>query len=622
VWGPGAARSFTLQGWVLGTAGNDIQVKFSIYDVTLYGDVVGETSVTVSPETTWQQLQQVDIDLLPAFEGNTLEVEAVVSAGTTGSVWFDDIQLLEQQPLPVSAFLKYPNFRGYLWSNGPQTIQLETEVPEPAGMTVQATLQPEGGGSIISTVTAPASTTQELDIDGTGLALGSYLLQTSLLNSSQQVVATYPPYRVTKVSAAFKSSLLNYIDTDNFLVTNGQKVFVWGAYDRWSSVRCNQNCLFTQEAGYLAIPGFNGLTTMQSYQATKLNAEMNILPAAGINVSPTDDQLTPWLEADNSVGVGHLQIVNNWVEGSPARPIWARNITDTQLWQLAASDMQGKPGGLGYYPYDEPEPSLIPSVFAQYQVLAPGNPGSITFGTLGDVARVFRWRDTSDVLSSDPYPVGVGPDTLDAAYGATLSPPMMRTWIQTYWTEQQVYNSRPVWMVLQDFLLAGEFPTYEQLKQQAYNAIINGATGIMWWGFVSELGLEYEWYDVGGAAGQQHYFDFQQISGEVNGLQPFLISPSQPNLVQSVSNTSNIQYLVKANSTEIVIFASNVSEDAVGSVTFTLPSSVVPTAGSTVQVYSETVSGVTRTLPLINNTFTDNFAAYDVHVYIVSTLQQ
>jgi len=619
--GAGAAQSYTLQGWVMGTAGNNIQVKLAVYDLTRYGDVVGETTVTVSPGTTWQQLQRVDIDLLPPFDGDTLEVEAVVIAGTTGSVWFDDLQLLEQLPLPVSAFLKYPNFRGYLWSDVPQqTILLETEVPQPAGMRVQAALQQEGG-DVISTVTQPASATQELQFDGSSLALGSYLIRTSVLNSSNQVVATYPAYRVTKVSAAFKASLLNYIDTDNFLITNGHKVFLWGAYDRWSSVRC-KTCVFNNEAGYLAIPGFNGMTTMQSYHATDLQAEMSILPGAGVSAIPSDDQLTPWLEADNSVGVGHLQIVNNWVEGNPARPIWARNMTDTQLWQLAASAMLGKPGGLGYYPYDEPDPSLIPSVFSQYQVLAPGNPGSITFGTLGDCARVFRWRDTSDVLSSDPYPVGAEPDVLDAAYGATLSPPMMRTWIQTYWTVQQVYGSRPVWMVLQLFDQKGNFPSYEQLKQQAYNAIINGATGIMWWGFVSGLGLEYEWYVVGGQAGQQHYFDFQEISSEVMGLEPFLISPPQPSLVQAVSNTSQIQYIVKANSNQILIIASNVSEDSVGSVTFTLPQSVVPAAGSAVQVYSETVSGATRTVPLVNNTFTDTFNAYDVHIYIVSTSRQ
>jgi hypothetical protein len=603
--GPSSARSYTLQGWVMGSAGTDTQVKLSVHDFTDGDDVAGETTV-VNPGTSWQQLQQVDIDLLPIHDGDTLEVDATVTGGTIGTVWFDDIQLVEQLPPPISAFLLYPNFRGYLWSGGPQTIRLDVEVPQPSGMTVQAVLQVEGG-SAVSTVNQPASTTQELDFDGSGLASGSYLIQATLLNASGQMVASYPAYRVTVVDATFKNSLINYIDTDNFLVRNGQKRFVWGVYDRWSSHRCN-TCLFTNENSYLQIPGFNNLTTVGNYQDTELDAEMNILPFAGVDVISTNDQLTPWLQAVNSVGVGHLQIVNNWVQGNAARPVWANSISDVSLWQLAASAMNGAPGGLGYYPYDEPDPSQIPTVFSQYQVLRTGNPGSVNFGTLADTAQIFRWRDVSDVLSCDPYPVGDKPGLDESHYGATLSPPMMRTSISTKATVQQVYGSRPVWMVLQLFDLNSQFPTYQQMKQQAYKAIINGATGLMWWGFVSEKGIEYEWYV---ANNQQPYFDFKQLAGEVMGLEPFLISPQQPSLVQSVSN-SNIEYLVKGNSSQIVIFASNFWEDSLGNVTFTLPSSV-STSGTTVQVYSEN-----RTVPLNGGSFTDTFIGYDVHVYIVS----
>lgn len=603
--GAGSARSYTLQAWVMGTPGNDIQVKLSVHDATDRGDIVGETTV-VNPGTTWTQLQKVDIDLLPIHDGDTLEVDVVVTGGTTGTVHFDDVQLIEQLPLPISAFLLYPNFRGYLWSDGPQNIRLRVDVPQPSGMSVQAVLQAEGGNSV-STVTQPASATQELDFDGTALALGSYLLQATLLNNSGQMVASFPAYRVTKVDPTFRASLVNFIDTDNFLVHKGQKVFVWGAYDRWSSHRCTI-CLFTNESSYLAIPGFNNLSTVGSYQDTDLNAEMNILPFASVNTTSTSDQLTPWLQAVDSVGVGHLQIVNNWVEGSPGRPLWASSMTDLELWQLAASAENGKPGALGYYAYDEPDPSAIPTVFLQYEVLRNENPGSVNFGTLADPARMFRWRDISDVASADPYPVGIQPGADEVHYGARLSPPIMRTSIWTNAIVQQVYSSRPVWMVLQDFQLNGQFPSYQQLKKQAYKAIINGATGLMWWGFVSEKGLEYEWYVVGN---QQPYFDFQRIAGEVMGLQPFLISPPQPSLVQSVSD-SHIEYLVKANSSQILIFASNFSENSLGSLTFTLAPSVTPN-GTTVQVYSES-----RTVALSGSSFTDNFDAYDVHVYIVA----
>lgn len=601
--GLGAVRSYTLQGWAMTSPGSDLQVKVSVHDQTLQGAVVGETAM-ITPGTTWTLFQQTNIDLLPVHDGDTLSVQAVVQ-GTKGKAWFDDIELVEQLPLPISAFLLYPNYKGYLWGNGPQTIRLGVEVPSPTNMSVMATLEVEGGNTV-TTIQQPAQTIQELDFDGSGLARGSYLVNATLLDATGNVAGSYPTYRINKVDATLQSTLTNYIDSDNFLVRKGHKHFVWGVYDRWSTHRCLQ-CTSTSEAGYLQIPGFNGLTTIQNYSDTLLNSEMNILPFAGVNVTPSNDQLTPWLAAVDSVGVGHLQIVNNWISGSPARPNWAANLTDSQLWQMLTGTQAGKPGGLGYYTYDEPTSNMIPTVFGQWPSLSAGDPGGVLFGTLARVSQVFRWRDMADVMSCDPYPVGNIPDLDDIAYGATTSPPMVRTSIWTRQAVQQSYGSRAVWMVLQLFDLNNQFPTYAQMRTQVYKAIINGATGILWWGFVSQQGIEYEWDVVGN---QQPYFDFKKLSQEVLALDPILISQPRPDLLNSVSSP-NVEFLVKAGSgpTQTVVFASNFTEAPIGNVAFSLsPSS---------PQNSVTVYGEGRTLPVTGGVFTDSFNGYDVHVYLV-----
>jgi hypothetical protein len=601
--GPGAARSYTIQGWVQGTQGTDAQVKLAIHDQTQGGLVIGETNY-ITPGTSWELIQQTNIDLLPLHDGDTLSVQAI-GQGSRGEVWFDDIQLIEQLPPPVSSFLLYPNYQGQLWGNGPQTIRMEVEVPNPSGMTVVETLE-DTNSNVIQTITQPAAALQEIDFNSSALATGTYLVETTLTNSSAETVATYPAYRVIKTDPTYQTTLLNYIDTDNFLVSNGQKEFVWGVYDRWSSNRCT-TCVFTNENGYLTIPGFNGLSTIGSYQDTMQNAVMGILPFAGVNVEPSNNQLIPWLQAVNSVGVGQLQIVNNWVEGAHGFPSWATGMDNQALWQMATQSMNNQHGSLGFYTYDEPDPFMIPTAYYQHVSLL--TPGEVGFGTLSSVQPVFRWRDMNDVLSCDPYPVGQVPDADEAAEGATLSPPMMRTSMWTRDTVSQVYGSRPVWMVLQLFDLNGDFPTYAQMKIQAYKAIINGANGILWWGFVSEKGIEWEWYVE---LNQQPYFDFKQISGEVMGLKQFLILPPQQQLLSSVSSPK-IEYLVKNNGTQIVIFASNFSDQPIGNITFTLaPGTSV--ANVPVTVYSEN-----RTVPLNGgNSFTDNFNGYDVHVYTLN----
>ena len=610
----GAPLSYTLQGWVMTSAGSDITVKLSIHDATHNGDVAAETDA-VSPGPTWKSVQRTNIDFLPIHVGDTLSIQFVVQ-GTTGMAWLDDVQLVPQQPLPISAYLLYPNYKGYLWGNGPQTIRLQVEVANPANMSVSASLQAEGGNTV-NTVKQPAQTTQEIDFDGSSLSPGNYLINTTLLDANGNPVAVYSAYRVQKTDPSFQSTLVNYIDTDNFLVRQSQKHFVWGVYDRWSAHRCGAPggvpCVSTNESTYLLIPGFNSLSTVGSYGDTLLNAEMNILPFAGVDASSSNDQLTPWLAAlgtvgpAGGVGMGHLQIVNNWVTGNRARPAWAKSLTDPQMWQVLTSTQTGKPGGLGYYTYDEPLSDLIPTVYGQWPTLSSGDPGGVLFGTLARISQVFRWRDMADVMSADPYPVGNVPDLNDAAYGASLSPPMMRTSIWTREVVRQSYGSRAVWMVLEDFDANGQFPNFTQLRTQAYKAIINGATGILWWGFVSEKGLEYEWYVVGN---QQSYFDFKQLSQEIMALEPILISPPRPDLVSSVSN-SNVEYLVKAgtNPNETVILSSNFSDQPIGSVIFKVSSS---SPQSTVTVYGEN-----RTLPISGGSFTDNFNGYDVHVYII-----
>jgi|GEM_PF-2010260 len=616
-----ANTSYTVGVWVRASSGSNLQLQVELNDATDSGLSVGSSGAAVPISTTWTHITIPDFDLLSFLHaGDSIQTRLVVSAPSgqtpTGTLWFDDVTAQPEIPLPISTFLLYPNFRGYLWQNGPQTIRLHVEVANPTGMTAQIVLQTEGG-SVVNTVSQPAQSTQEIDVDGSSLPLGSYLIHTNLLDSSGNIVFSYPDYRVTKVSAAFQASLVNYIDTDNFLVHNGQKEFVWGVYDRTSGLRCSL-CMYTTAAAYETnIAGFNNMGTLANYQDTQLNAVNNFAPWSAMSPGPPAvyDYLDPALQALQARGVGYIQTVNNWISSNKYRPFWAASLTDPQLWQLAGSMLNGKPDGLGYYTYDEPTLNLMPSVFAQYQTLKQYNPGSVTWGALISASQIYRWRDMSDVIGCDPYPVGLPVGADEYAAGSPIesitSPsyiaPTVRVSLWTKGTEQQVFNSRPVWMVPQLWKQWGKFPTYEEMKESAYKAIIGGANGIMWWGFVSGVGIEGEWYNNNDP---QAYFDFKRLSTEVQGLNSFLITPPQPQDLASVSSPQ-IETLVKANSTQLVIFATSDSASPVSNVTFNL-ASVVPT-GSTVTVYSEN-----RTVPLNGMSFTDSFNPYEAHVYIIT----
>src|SRR5207302_6068842 len=162
-----SARSYTLQGWIMASAGSDTQVKLAIHDETCGGDIVGSIPLT-TPGKTWTLIQRQNIDLDPIHDGHTLSVKTIAQ-GTTGTAWISNVQVIEQRPLPVSASLLYPNYKRFLWGNGPLTSRLQDEVPNPAGMQVSATLQTEAGKTI-TTIQQSAQDTQELDFDGSTLA--------------------------------------------------------------------------------------------------------------------------------------------------------------------------------------------------------------------------------------------------------------------------------------------------------------------------------------------------------------------------------------------------------------------------------------------------------------------
>ena len=570
--------------------------------------------------TNWTFISLPDLDLLALHNGDQLRTRLAVSAPSgqtpSGTLWFDDVTAQPETPLPISTFLLYPNFRGYLWQSGPQQIRLHVEVGSPSGMTAQIVVQTEGG-STVNTVQQAAQATQEIDVDGSQLALGSYLIHTNLLDSSGSVVSSYPDYRVTKVSGAFQASLVNYVDTDNFLVHNGQKEFVWGVYDRTSSIRCNVCMYRTAQEYETAIKGFDGKGTLANYQDTHTNALINFAPWSAMSPGPPAiyDQLDPALQSLQSLGVGYLQTVNNWVSANRYRPFWAKSLSDERLWELAGKMMRGKRGGIGYYTFDEPRLDELPTVFDQYKVLRENNSGSIALGALINSNQIFRWRDAADAIGCDPYPVGIPLNADEYALGLKLvmpslpayEPPMLRIPLWTRETERQVDRARPVWMVLQLFRQWRKFPTYDQMKYAAYSSIIQGANGVLWWGFVSGAGIEAEWVN----GNKQAYFDFKRLSDEVTGLKSFLIAPPQPGYLTSVSNVS-VATLVKSDANEVVIFASNNSPNELSDVKFLLAG--VPKMPDSVSVYGEN-----RMLHLDSKGyFSDSFGGYQAHVYMLN----
>src|SRR6185437_5514850 len=114
---------YTLGAWVKASSGSNLQARLYLFNDTA-GTLPVASSNPTAIGTDWTHITLTHVDLLPLHKGDALRTRLIVSApkgeAPKGSLWFDDVTAQPELPLPISGFLLYPNFRGYLWQDGPQ----------------------------------------------------------------------------------------------------------------------------------------------------------------------------------------------------------------------------------------------------------------------------------------------------------------------------------------------------------------------------------------------------------------------------------------------------------------------------------------------------------------------
>src|SRR5205823_5009544 len=256
-------------------------------------------------------------------------------------------------------------------------------------------------------------------------------------------------------------------------------------------------------------------------------------------------------------GVMYLQ-TGNCFDKYPADPTFPINSSDSYVATLGAHA-----GSAGYYTIDECLSSLQAGALAQYQRLRSLDADSMTFGPLLGNPDIVLWRDSADVLGSDPYPLfGAEPSG-----GYNLA--QVADW--TGLTRTAVKDARPFMTVLQFFKFTsqGRFPTLAEMRNMAYMAIVEGARGLWWW----SLGTS-ALQDVcaGWCAEKTTYMNnLKSVVNEIAALEPALIADDASGLLTGNSNTAAIRTKVKVVGTTGYVFAYNYTRTT-QSTTFTLSS--------------------------------------------------
>lgn len=172
---------------------------------------------------------------------------------------------------------------------------------------------------------------------------------------------------------------------------------------------------------------------------------------------------------------------------------------------------------------------------------------------------------------------------------------------------QQYNKSYMVWM--QGFGANGyRNLTYDEIRYHAFSAVVQGVKKMYFW--TDEAGWT---NDTMTALVTQMISQIQEIGNEMNtGI------TNDPAISVSVPDSNQLTYRHGINGSRHVILAMNIanrnsaSGTTLTNVEFSLPNG---TNTSSITVLDEPSAGLSRTIDVLNNKFTDTFAPFAVHVY-------
>jgi hypothetical protein len=590
--------TYEIAGWIktsgLGATRTG-SVRICLSAPNTYPPIYGSGCTALTTGTAdWTYFQQTDISVA---SDTMARFSMGVYGEPDGTAWFDSVEL-RRQKLPLQVFMQYPNYRGQLFDDQPQsarfTVQLDaTDVGPLSAYLVSATVTDESTGGVViqNSIAAAASFTTNLDFGG--LAMNKpYLAKFKLVNAAtgaEVPSTTFPAYRIVKASGAVRNAMNVSVDAQNRFLLKGVPSFLLGVYDSglgYTSLESSWQSTLTTERRLFELP---------------INLYLNYWYGNAANAS-----MMPLMNVLQTHGISMLTNANcsGSVAAAATGPNWFLQSTDDIVAQRSTH-----PGFAGYYAADECQAPIAADVFANYQRMQRLDPGGVALGTLLPNFDLPFWRDSVDILATDPYPiVGAQPATgypLSAVSDAARA------------VNNALFGSRPFVMTLQFFLGTSNshWPTYQEIRSMSYAAITEGANGLFYWslgaGALAYIcdGSDAAHSPAGSSSWCQvridEFTNLKTVLTEIQALEPALVTPDRPDLLVGNSNGA-IHTRVKATSAASYMIAFN---------TAATPQTV--TLQWAQPLHSVALQNTGLPVTAVGSQFTDTFGPYEARVYVI-----
>ena len=372
-------------------------------------------------------------------------------------------------------------------------------------------------------------------------------------------------------------------DSDGMLKIDGQRRFVIGSYHLPDDPQPFQK---------LAKIGFNLVHTGAD------SAQLRKAREAGLK---TWISLGGWnLQQENRSRARIKKIVSAF-KNQPALLFWES--VDEPAWTWKKTTRRVPPEPL-IREYD-----FVKSLDASHLMYLNHAPANL-------VTTLQKYNPTTDIVACDIYPVippGIREQYAlnpDGRQGDFLNCFVSQVGEYTRKMRRVAGPNRPVFMVLQGFAWEmlrkpGDrdtskilFPTYAQTRFMAYDAIVNGANGILYWGTAYTPRNNPFWSSL------------SRTTRELAQLENVLSAPDVPRkpvpIYHEMGHSLDRGVVFKLKSAPEGIFLLSVNED---------PNPVKITWTKLKKFHQAIVVGENRTLPIQGCHLTDTFLPFGVHVY-------
>ena len=276
--------------------------------------------------------------------------------------------------------------------------------------------------------------------------------------------------------------------------------------------------------------------------------------------------------------------------------------------------LKGNPGLGVWKGADEPEWGKLPveSLLRTRQIiheLDPDHPIWIVQAPRGTIDTLRPYDPTYDILGCDIYPISYPPGTHSLGKNKQIN------MVGDYTREMMaIAGNKPVWMTLQiawsGVVKPGKtlrMPTFPEERFMTYEAIIDGARGLVYFGG----NLPQAWTPRDAELGWNWSFwekVLRPVVAEIGPSGPLaaaLVAP-QSKLTVTVSTPDNVEFTIRETGNELFLLACRRSGET-AQATF----SGLPNAASEGEVLFE----IPRKVSAKGGSMTDWFAPFEVHVY-------